>query len=197
MNSVRCGICRQQLPTLKILISHYLTAHSKLQIIKEFLRISVLKSTPNLLRHSCKNKTKKSLKRARKAVNKEVKTETLYLNGDIHILCSQNDIIIGDSKGVDAEFSFDENSTENSCYYAPLTDNNGNIIPKKKMKPNGNLKFKESKEWRSPSTSSEDGNHNLEVIRRRIKRKKRIIREEKALSDKYNEAKRPTVFGRK
>ncbi|XP_023310372.1 zinc finger protein 560-like [Anoplophora glabripennis] len=99
MYTVRCSICRQQMPTLKLLISHYLTSHSKLKIIKQVLKYSILQSTPSLFKHKYKSKMRK--------------TETLYLNENIHILCSQNEIIIGDNKSnVDMEFSFDENSNE-------------------------------------------------------------------------------------
>lgn len=110
---------------------------------------------------------------------KYLHTETLYLNENIHILCSQNEIIIGDNKSnVDMEFSFDENSSESkeNCY-VPLKDGNGNIIPKKKIKLNkSNIKSKANFNSRnSPSASSEDSNENPQVVKRKIKRKKDVL----------------------
>ncbi|KAJ8926515.1 hypothetical protein NQ314_021117 [Rhamnusium bicolor] len=183
MSTARCSICRQQLPTLKSLISHYISGHSKLKIIKELLKSSILQSTPNLLKHKYKCKPRKLYRkpcRTLKVDPENVKTETLYLNENIHILCGQNEIIIGDGKSnVDMEFLFDGNSCESKeNYYVPLKDSNGNIIPKKKIKLNENdLKNKINKKksdycTRSPSASSEDSTENLEIVKRKIKRKK-------------------------
>ncbi|KAJ8953933.1 hypothetical protein NQ318_019173 [Aromia moschata] len=73
------------------------------------------------------------------------------------------------------EFLFDQNSCESKeNYHAPLRDNNGNIIPKKKLKINTNSRDNGGCS-RSPSASSEDSTENLCVVKRKIKRKKGLL----------------------
>lgn len=88
MRKVRCEICRHHLPTLKNLKSHYMIAHSKVQIIKELLKISLLKATPNLFMRALKRK-------------KEHKQKTIYLHKNIHITYSNDIIIIKDESSTD------------------------------------------------------------------------------------------------
>ncbi|EFA07976.1 hypothetical protein TcasGA2_TC005558 [Tribolium castaneum] len=93
MRRVRCTICRQRLPTLKTLKSHYLTSHSKIQMIKEIVKNSINNATPL---------------RTRKRKSEIYKT--VHLHDKVQIKYNRDTIIIEDDSGADnlIELTFDE-----------------------------------------------------------------------------------------
>ncbi|XP_063915746.1 zinc finger protein 90-like [Zophobas morio] len=98
MKRVRCTICRHQLPNLKTLKSHYVTRHSKIQIIKELFKSSILSATPALLAKSIRRKIQQKYK-------------TVYLHDKVQITYSNDTIIIEDGSSDDnlIELTFDDN----------------------------------------------------------------------------------------
>ncbi|XP_044253702.1 zinc finger protein 616-like [Tribolium madens] len=95
MSRVRCTICRQRLPTLKTLKSHYL-CHSKIQIIKEIVKNSINNATPFHTR-----------KKKRKIYDLY---KTVYLHDKVQIKYNHDTIIIEDDSNTDnlIELTFDK-----------------------------------------------------------------------------------------
>lgn len=70
MKIIRCMVCRQTLPTFKMLKCHYLAAHSKLQLVRP-----LMKSTIRMY-----NRYKKNVKNSFENVKPQYfKSEILYL----------------------------------------------------------------------------------------------------------------------
>lgn len=139
MRPVRCSVCRRRYININKLIAHVYTKHSKFSIIKYLIKKDVFSTTPNLFsknRYSYANTFTKRVN-----INSNSKeTETMYLSDDFHILCGQNQVIIGDTRSsVDMEFSFDESSCHTQYY---------------KNKQNKHIKNQQAS-MRSPSVSSE------------------------------------------
>lgn len=104
---VRCSICRLHFSNLKTLNTHY-HKHSKSTIIKNLLKFSALLTIPNIFRKRCKEKLTKADNKENKESKELLKTKTLYLKDNFHILCSQNEVIIGDDQNrLRTLFSFD------------------------------------------------------------------------------------------
>lgn len=170
MKSVRCSICRQKYKNSKKLNFHYMRKHSKMKIVKELLTSNVLLSTPKVLHKKYKymSPNKKTIKKIKMDPN-SANTETLFMNEDIHILCGQNEIIIGDGKSsVDLEFSFDETSCETK-------ENHTSTIPKNSKSYKKRQSSNSDYCSRSPSASSEGSNISLEKNKRKIKRKRQSL----------------------
>ncbi|KAJ8916119.1 hypothetical protein NQ315_004486 [Exocentrus adspersus] len=106
---------------------------------------------------------------------KYLKTKTLYLNENIHILCNQNEIIIGDEKSkIDMQFSFEEHSNDSKSHFTPYRDANSNIIPNKltKLDQIGLRNKMKVCNNSSPSASSEASTESLQIPKRKIRRRK-------------------------
>lgn len=182
MTQAYCEICRLKQPTVRSLISHYISKHSKFKLAREILRLSVLKSTPKVLFKKDRFKTEI------RSENRK-KSETLFLSDNIHILYRDNELIIRDDKSsVDMEFSFDENSCDlkdffvngKTQYTKKEIDHeqnmNNNVDQSHKSKTKCDVqKFKDFLQTSSSSASSEDVSKKFS-FRKRI-RKRRDTRE--------------------
>lgn len=184
MGHVRCEICRTRLPTYKILMCHYLSAHSKWKLARELLNLSVKNAVPKVFAKKRKTKTENGSE-SKPESNK--KTEMVFANDSVQILYRDNEIIIRDDKSsVDMEFSFDENSNEskdNGCVLNNLQktieDKANNNKPNKPNELRNLLKFENNESARrkfalttsSSSASSEDSSKKFSFKKRIRKRR--------------------------
>lgn len=94
----RCQICQKRLTTYKRLLRHYVRDHSKYQLAREVLKLSISNIMP------------KTLIKKRKLVPPSLysgKPEIIFSNDTVQILYQNNDIIIRDDKStIEMEFSF-------------------------------------------------------------------------------------------
>lgn len=179
MGHVRCEICRTRLPTYKILMCHYLSAHSKWKLARELLNLSVKNAVPKVFAKKRKTKTENGSE-SKPESNK--KTEMVFANDSVQILYRDNEIIIRDDKSsVDMEFSFDENSNESkdNCFVLnnlqkTLEDKANNNKPNK----SNEVKFESNESARkfalatsSSSASSEDSSKKFSFKKRIRKRR--------------------------
>lgn len=84
MNSIRCMVCWQIVPTMKKLKSHCIRAHSKLQLVKALLKNSVCRNPLGVRETTIRSKTTTPRKDFGFAgvSPRYLKTETLYLEDD-------------------------------------------------------------------------------------------------------------------
>lgn len=164
---VRCSICRLHFTSLKSLNLHY-HKHSKSTIIKCLIKFSVLLTIPNIFRKRQKEKLLEQVNKRENGIKNPPMTKTLYLKDNFHILCSQNEVIIGDDQNnVNSLFSFDDSPQQTIKKY----------IPKLRSKSIKNLQNKaQSKrcnsDYSSRSSASSEGSNSGLINKRKLKRKK-------------------------
>ncbi|KAH1025371.1 zinc finger and BTB domain-containing protein 24-like [Dendroctonus ponderosae] len=174
----RCEICRKKLSTYQRLIWHYVSDHSKFQLAREILKLSISNIMP------------KSLGKRRKLVTSNPclqsgKIETLFSNDSVQILYQNNDIIIRDDKStIDMEFSFDEISDDSRevCITEPKFDKqfivnkqdklNNNKIAKKRLESVTVTTIENATNPASSSSTSSEDSPKTFSFKQRIKRKR-------------------------
>lgn len=110
LNTRKCLVCRQQLPTAKMLKSHYMAAHSKLQLIRALLKNSLFRNSNCVFTHNSIKKRSLQDVSFGGVSPKYLKTEILYLEDTF-----QN-------------FDWDDDISENY----PTSDNSPDESPKRK-----------------------------------------------------------------
>lgn len=167
---VICSICRLRFSNLKTLKVHY-GKHSKSRIINYFLKFSILVTMPNIFRRRCKAKKTKQVNKKGK-MNKQPKTKTLFMNENFHILCSQDEVIIGDDQNrFNSLFTFTNSSRPKLKKYITSAQNK----LKKTVKSNQN---KCRNNYSSRSSASSEASNNSFKLKRKFKRKKQPFRKE-------------------
>lgn len=102
LNNRKCLVCRQQLPTTKMLKSHYMAAHSKLQLVRALLKNSLFRNSSSVSTQSHTKKCSQHKTSFEGASPKYVKHEILYLEDGF------------ENFGWDDEISHNYSSSDNS-----------------------------------------------------------------------------------
>ncbi|CAH1129062.1 unnamed protein product [Ceutorhynchus assimilis] len=156
---MRCEICRKWLPTMKKLLFHYVRQHSKIILAGELMKLNSKSAVP---------RTK--IKKLRKITANNKRSETIFANDNVQILCRNNEIIIRDDKSfIDMEFSFDDNNNNNTN---TLIEEENNNQPKEFKKL---LTFRTKKPTTittPPSSASSEDCFKQFQFKKRIKRKR-------------------------
>ncbi|XP_050298307.1 PR domain zinc finger protein 15-like [Anthonomus grandis grandis] len=170
----RCGLCLAWMPSLQILKMHLIAGHSKVQLAREYLKLYIRQIFPKMFTKKRQN-AKKEAKYDNDVFDAE-KTETVFANESVQILCRDNDIIIRDDKSsVDMEFSFDENSSDMATNIKSNNNINSENWPNKKLlrlKKDENTGMKFEVTTSSSSASSEDHSNNKFSFKKRIRKRR-------------------------
>lgn len=165
----RCSICRLRFSNIKTLKLHY-RKHSKSRIINYILKFSILLTTPCIFRRRGKSKQLKHEHNKGNGTKKQPKTKTLYLNENFHILCSRNEVIIGDDHNhFNSLFTFTDSRPQKTKKAVPIAKNKS----KKTLKMQ--QKRVKTNDYSSRSSASSESSNNSLKAKRKCKRKKQTF----------------------
>lgn len=106
-----------------------------------------------------------------KGSRKLPRTKTLYLNENFHILCSQNEVIIGDSQNrVNSLFSFDYSSKKKIKKVATLSKEK-----KKNIQTKNEIQLRCNSDYSSRSSVSSERSNGSSKVKRKVKRKNQSL----------------------